>query len=354
LHGKTNAMKRRFRTALVGVGKVGSRYSDDLLTRRFYRYSAHADVLAVHPGFEWGACVDTDLEALTRAQKRWNVPHCSTSIPQLLQSYHPEILVLATPPSARLDLVRPCHGLKAVLCEKPLGTSLSEAHEFLSFCHEQAIRVQVNFWRRCDAVLRRLAGGELAALVGRPLVVHGIYGNGLLNNGSHLVDLCCMLFGEIDAIRVLASPRRTGVLPVHGDSDVSCVLTFVGGQQVVLQVIDFAAYREVGLDIWGDQGRLEIWNEALTIRVCRRGPNRAVSNASEIVTDEPIELQSTVGNALYEVYDNLAAAVVHDEPLLSSGASAWRTAAVVETIMGAARVGDTSEQQVEYVWASGR
>ncbi|NUP97609.1 MAG: Gfo/Idh/MocA family oxidoreductase, partial [Planctomycetaceae bacterium] len=53
---------------------------------------------------------------------RWNVAHAAESVPALLARCQPEILVIATPPSPRADLVATCPtALKAVLCEKPLG-----------------------------------------------------------------------------------------------------------------------------------------------------------------------------------------------------------------------------------------
>lgn len=53
------------------------------------------------------------------------------------------------------------------------------------------------------------------------------------------------------------------------------------------------------------------------------------------------------------MYDNLAAAIAGEQPLASSGTSALRTAAVVETIMSAAIAGDANERPVDRPGASG-
>ena len=340
-------MRSRLRTVLVGLGRIGVSYSDDPLVRRHFRYATHADVLAAHPAFEWGGSVDPDAAALARFATRWNVPHRATSMAELQKVYEPEVLVIATPPSARLEIVRSCPTLKAVLCEKPLGNKRDDATAFLHFCDERGISVQVNFWRRTDALMQRLAKGDLATLAGRPQAIHGIYGNGLLNNGSHLIDLCRMLFSEVGAIRVLGPVRRGEPLPLAGDVDVGCLLRFVDGAEAILQVVDFHQYREVGLDVWGDQGRVEIWNEGLTVRVSQRGAHRALSGAREIAVDSPAAMQSAAGEALFAMYDNLAAAIAGEQPLASSGTSALRTAAVVETIMSAAIAGDANERPVD-------
>jgi predicted dehydrogenase len=340
---------RRFRTAVIGAGRVGANYADDPLTRRYFRYASHAQVLAEHPAFAWEAVVDPDSSALSQAVARWGVRHSAPSMHDLLKQYDPEVLVLATPPTARAATVEACPGLIAVLCEKPLGLTLKDAAAFLNICDARGVRVQVNLWRRCDPLMRKLAAGELRTIVSRPHVVHGIYGNGLLNNGTHLIDLSRMLFGEVVGIRVLGPTlRHAAALPLAGDFDVACQLRFTDGLTAVLQPLDFRNHREVGLDIWGEQGRLEIWNEGLVVQSFARQPHRAVSGASEIAVDAPKPLQSTAGEALFHVYDNLAAALCDAESLQSSGASAWRTAAVVEAIRHAATAGSETEAAVPY------
>ena len=333
-------MSLPLRTVLVGVGRMGATYAEDPLTRRHFRHPSHADALAAHPGFAWEAAVDPDATALGAAQARWGFAHSAASIAELLGQYSPEVLVLATPPSAYLTSVEACPSLKAVLCEKPLGATQADAQALLRLCDARGILLQVNFWRRGDAMCRRLAAGELAALVGRPQVVTGLYGNGLTNNGSHLVDLCRMLFGEVAGASAQGPVLRRGELALADDFDVACTLRFANGVEALLRPLDYAQYREFGLDIWGEAGRLELLNEGLTCRLSRRGPHRALNGAREVCVDAPETLPSTAGDALYEIYENLAAAVQGRAPLLSPGASANQTALVIETIRNAALADD--------------
>ena len=339
-------MTRPLRTVLVGVGRMGATYANDARIARHYRYSSHAQVLADHPGYAWEAAVDPDAPALADARARWGLAHCASSVTDLLDRYDPEVLVLATPPSAYRAAIAACPGLKAVLCEKPLGSTLAEAQALLELCEARGILLQTNYWRRCDPFHRRLAAGHLAELVGRPAVINGLYGNGLLNNGSHLVDVCRMLFGEIAEVTTISPALRAGRLPLADDFDVGCMLDFVGGVTATLQPLDFTVYREVGLDIWGEAGRLELLNEGLTNRWSRRSSHRALNDAQEIRLDQSETLTSTVGEALFHVYENLFAALQGSDSLWSSGVSARGTAAVVEAIRRAAAIGDGRAQAV--------
>lgn len=340
-------MSLRFRTALVGLGRMGATYADDPMTRRHYRYASHAEVLAEHPAFAWEAAVDTDSAKLDKAKARWGFAHGAASMAELYARYQPEVLVLATPPTAYASVVAACPGLKAVLCEKPLGANLAEARAFLDLCNQCGILVQVNLWRRCDQLYRRLAAGELTALLGKPQAISGIYGNGLINNGSHLIDFCRMLFGEIAGVRAMGTALRAGELPLTGDFDVACALHFTNGATAVLQAVDFRHYREVGLDIWGETGRLELLSEGLTNRLSGQAPHRALTGTAELALDAAQMLPSTVDEALYQVYDSLAAALHGKGSLWSPGASALQTALVIDAIERAVKAGDGREQPVE-------
>jgi predicted dehydrogenase len=333
-------MTRPFRTALVGVGRIGASYADDPLTARHYRYASHAQVLAEHPSFDWEVVVDSDPEKLALARERWGIAHAASTIAGLLRSCDPEVLVLATPPASRREFVVSCPNLKAVLCEKPLGTTLEETRKFLDLCASRRILVQVNLWRRCDELFRQLAEGQLANLIGCPQAVHGIYGNGLANNGTHLVDACRMLFGKVVAARALGTSRTSDAFPLTGDIDVACSIAFDGGLHAVLQPLDFHHYREVGLDIWGESGRLELLNEGLTIRLSRSASHRALTGADELAIDAPDYLNPTVGDALFRVYNNLASALCSNDTLQSSGASAWRSECVIDAIRQSVASGD--------------
>ena len=109
-----------------------------------------------------------------------------------------------------------------------------------------------------------------------------------------------------------------------------------------LAALDFRHYREVGLDIWGEHGRLSILNEGLGIYVCPREPNRAMENEKELRYEKFQRLKSTVGQALYHIYDNLAQAIRNGTSLWSSGQSAFKTMAVVEAVRDSAKCNNIS------------
>ncbi len=330
---KQIADDRPLRAAIIGFGKVGAGYVDDPVMARHYPFATHAQTFAAHPAFDWQGVVDPSASARDTARTRWNIAHVAPTVAELAHVYSPQVAVLATPPDTRLALLSHLPDLRAVLVEKPLGETLAQGQAFVAECERRNILVQVNLWRRADAQFERLANGLLNELVGDIQAVFGLYGNGLRNNGTHLIDFTRMLFGEIEQASVVPNAPVTPTGPLMGDVNISFTLRFASGLIAVCQPLDFTHYRENSLDIWGTRGRVSIMQEGLGLYVYPRCPHRATQGAGEIASDCPDTLPSTVGHAFYRMADNLANALLYDAPLCSPAPSALRTMALVEDVM---------------------
>lgn len=327
-------------TCIVGFGKIAAGYAADPVMARHYRYTTHSQVLLAHPRFQWTAAVDPAPEARAAAAQLNGGVETAATPEDLTRGRDAEVLVLATPPGpARLEALRAFPKLRAVLVEKPLGRTLDEARAFLDACAARNILVQVALWRRADPTFRALAAGDLARRIGALQTAHALYGNGLHNNGVHLVDLIRMLCGEITAVQAVGRAAAPAGLPIPGDIQVDAALTLATGRNVFLSALDFAAYREVGLDLWGTDGRLSIWQEGLSLSHYPRAANRAMTGEREVASDAPQPLPSTVGEAFWHLYDDLAGALDRGTPLCSPGASALASEAVIEAIVQSAGTG---------------
>lgn len=332
-------MKNKLKTALIGFGRIGQANAQDTVMGRALKYASHAQVLAEHPDFDWFAVVDRSATARQIAQEEWEISDTAESANELGARNDIEVAVIATPPDKRMDIIEAFPNLKAVLVEKPLGLDLESASRFVELCSKRRILVQVDLLRRADIFTRRLVDGHLEELVGSPQAVFGIYGNGLLNNGTHMVDLIRMLFGEIASVQVIGKPMFEVESPFPQDcNDAFCLLT-ERGVNVVMQSVKFEHYRENGIDIWGTSGRFSYMHGGLTLLSYPRAASRMVSGEQEIVVDKAQHHESTLGTALYEMYSNLAAAINSEEELLSSGESALKTASVIAVIQESARSG---------------
>lgn len=325
------------RTIIIGFGKVAAGYAHDPVMARYYRYATHAQVLAEHPDFSWGGVVDPAPAARAAAQAQWRVSLVSPAVDSATLAYEPEVAVLATPPQERLAVLKQLPSLKGVIVEKPLAGDLEGSQDFLDYCRRRGLFVQVNYWRRADRVLNKLANGWLTELVGPIQAVFVLYGNGLLNNGTHQVDLVRMLFGDVASVQATGLMNLQDDWPIAGDTNVHFQIKMTNGLVIVVQPLNFEHYRENGLDVWGEQGRMAIMQEGLGIFLSRKRPNRAMQGECEVPFDHFEALESSVGDAFYGLYTNLARAIREGEPLCSPGESALQTARVVDAVFTSLR-----------------
>ena len=174
-----------------------------------------------------------------------------------------------------------------------------------------------------------------------------MYGNGLANNGSHLVDMIRMLLGEPIWVQALGDAKSVHHSPITDDVHVSFALGFDDETCVSAHPIDFTQYREVSLDLWGTQGRLSFMQETLDIRHFDTVPNRGLNDAFEITSDAGTLLPSTVASALPNLYENLSATINGKAALLSTAQSALKTETIIEHIkLSASRHGERLDIKV--------
>ena len=328
-------MSESLATLLVGFGNVADGLGNDPRMARYFEYGSHAQVLAAHPGFRWLAVVDPSPAARERAAGFWSVPHVAADVSKLPSEVTAgvQVLVLATPPPRDPGLLDRFPALRAVVLEKPLGMGLKDAEQFVAACARRQLLVQVPYWRRAVAGFVLLAKGDLSQRIGRLQSAFGVYGGGLRNNGSHLVDFVRMLFGEVRDARAVGVARLAEDAPHRGDVRVPFVLELTSGASVMVQSVDFRHYREVGLDAWGTAGRLTILQESLAVRAYPVDENRGLTGALEVASDRGEVIDCSPARAFYELYDNLAVALQGKARLCSPATSALDNERILETIL---------------------
>ena len=296
------------RTIVVGFGQVSSGLTRDPRMATYFKYASHAAVLADHPAFDWQGVVDPSTAAQDDAKTNWKVPHCGGDLAAIVKAARPEIAILAVPPGERASMINQMPDLKAVLVEKPLNRPGQDADgsRLAEVCAERDIPVLVNYWRRADRQFQDLAAGGLMERIGQAQAVTGYYGNGLANNGGHLIDFLRMLLGEVSSVQALGNTATVPDAPLSRDAQLPFALTFKNGAIATAHALDFSQYREVGLDIWGGKGRLSILQEGLVTQVFPLAENRGLSGAMEVASDAGEMLETTVSDAFYRMYDNLA------------------------------------------------
>lgn len=324
-------MTDKLKTVLVGFGRIGAGYASDPKMAKYFRYATHAQVLQEHPKFSFEGIIDPreDLSVLAR---QWNVERFASSFDSFEYKENVDVLVLATPPEHRLSIISQFPNLKAVILEKPIASNMETAVQLMEYLCFRKILTQVNLMRRADVFTRSLAKGGLEAQVGVVQAVFGQYGNGLRNNGTHIVDLLRMIFGEVESVQALNVKKAFAEGPLNNDLNVSFEIVFKSGELATIQPLKFRYYRENALQFWGAKARLDYMHGGITIMKSGIAPNRMLSTENELAVDSVEGIESTLGHALYQIYSNLSAALSNEEDLFSPIESALETQRVIEAI----------------------
>lgn len=131
-----------------------------------------------------------------------------------------DAVYIASPANCHLDQVIACaRGKKHVLCEKPLGMTVSEAKEMIRVCEEEGITLGVGlmmrFVKQHEAAVNLIREGRLGKPVyGRAQLscwyppIEGAWrqdpstggGGSLMDMGSHCIDLLEMFFGPASKV----------------------------------------------------------------------------------------------------------------------------------------------------------
>ena len=316
--------------------------SDDSVMGKAYRYPSHAAALIAHPAFRLDAVVDPSPKARAYATERWGINNTFTRVEELFAQHDIDVVVICTPPDDRLSILERVPEIRAIIIEKPLANSFEELRKVAALCEKRAPVVQVNFWRRADKTFRFLRAQRLHELIGNVQGGLAVYGNGLRNNGSHIIDFVRMLAGEVTRVQAVAQVGYQKGGPIEGDIQFPFELILENGAVIHVMPVNFNYFRENGLDLWGTKGRISILQDSRTILYFPTRPHRGLSGNQEVASDEPEKLPSTFGEALYELYDNTALAIDQSVSPLSPIQEAIKSEHVLDGVLSSFKDGGRS------------
>ena len=122
------------KVAIIGLGRQGMRC-----------FNALREL-----GVEICCIIDVDYKAVLEKLPDFPPDRISDKAEELLLRFEPDVAVIATNAAARLETIRNCveAGIKKIFCEKPMSTSLSDAHEMIQITKQADCILSVNHLRR--------------------------------------------------------------------------------------------------------------------------------------------------------------------------------------------------------------
>ena len=197
----------KFSAAIIGLGQVGQGY--DYTSNDESIILTHASALKYHSGFDLISAVDHNLNECERFEKKFSKP-AYTSIKELYSEFQPDVVSISVPTNFHFEVFKEVisYKPKAVILEKPVASSEKEAKQMVKIAKDANCKVSVNYIRRYNPAIVELKKIIDQGKFGE--IYKGViwYTKGLINNGSHFIDLLIWLFGNITSVRVIKTGRR--------------------------------------------------------------------------------------------------------------------------------------------------
>ena len=310
---------------VVGCGNIAGRFDAG---RGGAAPLTHAGAYTRDGRFALAACVEPDDGRRAEFMQEWKVPAGYRSMEEAARgTARFDVVSICSPtPSHEQDL-RASVGLrpKAIFSEKPVTGSADRTQRLVSACKDSGIPLAVNYTRRWDPAVADLRNDIVEGRRGRLRSVVGYYNKGLLNNGSHMLDLLGLLLGPL---RVAHVGR-----PVDDFSpDDPSVPVWLEAGELPVQIAcghagDFALFE---LQFTFADALLTMEEGGLYWR--ERKASASAEFAGYRMAGEGMRRAGGYPQAMLRSVDNIFGAVTHALPLASNGESALAVQRLCEEI----------------------
>jgi predicted dehydrogenase len=304
---------------LIGLGKIGMGYDFDISDES--AIFTHARAIAAHPAFQLAGAVDISPKHRASFEMRYGVP-AFDQVEVALRKLQPGIVVVATPSETHGSILaqvvnswRP----KLLLCEKPLAYKLDEAHYITEMCEKAGIELFVNYNRRSDPgvieIKRRIDRGEIST----PAKVNAWYSKGIMNNGSHIINLLEFWLGDVNNVTTI----RPGRLLNNYDSEPDVEFQFDLGT-VVFRAAWEECYTYCCLELLSPSGRLRYDKGGESIEwqsIC----TDPIFDSYKILAEPAEAITNGMRNYQWHVYDQICKFLEATPTTLCTGRQALRT-----------------------------
>lgn len=333
--------------ALIGCGRIGFLLEDDPLR---YKPCTHYGG-AKAAGLRIDCACDIDAERLEEFSRRARIPRERrfASYERLIKELRPGLVAIATwtESHARIGTLASRNGARVIVCEKPLSYDLASARRLLASCRKSGTRLIVNHERRFEPryraakeLINRGAIGEVKSVQASMLcsghrgpsrIEDG--GGPLLHDGTHLVDICRYLLGEIAWVEgdFERGSRRRG----FEDRAVAWMRTR-SGVDIFLEAGGNRSYFVFELRISGSEGGIVIGNGYQELRLSRS--SRLYTGFRDLAPAPFPKIAA--GNCFTNAYREARRLLeVGGESLSSSGEDGYRALEAVHAIYLSAHLG---------------
>lgn len=184
-----------FRAGVAGAGSISRR---------------HINAWQAHPDVDLTCIADISEQAANSRADEFGIRNRYTSLMDMFTEEQIEILSICTWMNTHADIAVAAAeaGITAILCEKPLAGSLEEVDRIIDAANRNGTRIAVGHHHRFRAACEGGRELVLGGAIGKPVLFYGHTTGGLLNNGTHFVDIARYLMDDPDPVWAIGQVVR--------------------------------------------------------------------------------------------------------------------------------------------------
>ena len=312
---------------IVGCGNIAGGFDKGRKLTDF-PYS-HAGAYIRDNRFKMAACIEPDEARRIEFMKEWNIQLGFSSIDEMLNlDYQFDVISICSPTTYHSHDIEAALQLspKLIFCEKPITISLHDTERLVEVCKTANVMMAVNHTRRWDPAISQLQTDILSGRRGELRSIVGIYNKGILNNGSHMLDLLHFLVGPVGVINV-GQPvsdyfPNDPTIPVWLESEQGIPIHLACAHAEDYAVFELQLIFSLGV-LTMEEGGL-YWRERRAVESTTFKGYRKLDDGARFAGEYP--------HAMIKAIDNIYRAVIKDDVLVSSGESALLAQRVCEKI----------------------
>ena len=242
----------KYQSAVIGLGRIGCGF-DDIL--KIKNVQTHVGAHLKTKNTNLLAICDKDKSKLKKYGAKYKVKNSYQNYKEMLSKHHFDFISIATLADTHLEIIEEIskYKVKGIFLEKPISNSLKNSNRIVEICKKNNIKLQIDHQRRFDSLYMNLK--KIIKKNGEIQRVNIIYGAGISNTGTHVIDLLRFFFGNIIQVEGKFSHNSSNN---SKDPNIDGIILFQKSVIVNLTTLNNNNYGLLEMDIFGKNSRIKI------------------------------------------------------------------------------------------------
>lgn len=292
---------KKFSVCIIGAGIIGSGFIKEKKYFNINKKLSHIGVVSSSAYFSLDCVIDKD--ALTRKElSKYLDCNIFSRINDIPEKKEFDLISICVPDQYHYTVLNEVVKLnpKLVIIEKPISDHPDNTNKIISLYNKNKIKLIVNYTRKFIPFYQSLAK-ELRSQ--KIISSQVLYGNGLMHNGCHIIDLFKTLFGEISSYKVLSNIKDYS----SQDPTVSMFLKTKKCSSCFIIALDNRKFTHWEMNIYTDYYHYKIYNDHRDLLIEKVKDNTGIPLGKRFVFYKNIKIDydAALKNLYIEARHNL-------------------------------------------------